>query len=126
MDHAGSLASLTIAAQQIFDGAGMCGPGRARIPQGRIATITYAAAGAAEARDSIRLPEDVILTPGFIDFQVNGGGGVLLNAQPTETGVRRIVEAHRKYGTTGCLPTLIPDRSEVIGRLAAAAQGCLK
>jgi N-acetylglucosamine-6-phosphate deacetylase len=40
---------------------------------------------------------------------------------------RRIVEAHRKEGgTTGCLPTLVTDRSEVIGRLAAVAQACLK
>ena len=57
---------------------------------------------------------------------MNGGGGVLLNDQPTEAGVRRIVEAHRKGGTTGCLPTLITDRSEVIERLAAVAEACLK
>ena len=72
------------------------------------------------------LPADAILAPGFIDIQVNGGGGVLLNDQPTEAGVRRIVEAHRKEGTTGCLPTLITDRSEVIERLAAVAQACLQ
>jgi N-acetylglucosamine-6-phosphate deacetylase len=55
---------------------------------------------------------------------VNGGGGVLLNDQPTEEGVQRIIEAHRKGGTTGCLPTLITDRSEVIEQLAAVAQTC--
>src|SRR5438128_1685282 len=75
---------------------------------------------------SIHPPADAILAPGFIDIQVNGGGGVLLNDQPTEAGVRRIVEAHRKGGTTGCLPTLISDRSEVIERLAAVAQACQK
>jgi N-acetylglucosamine-6-phosphate deacetylase len=68
----------------------------------------------------------VILAPGFIDIQVNGGGGVLLNDQPTEAGVRRIVEAHRSAGTTGCLPTLITDRSEVIEQLAEVAQVCLQ
>src|SRR3989440_11623003 len=120
MGHAGTF-SLTIAAPHIFDGADMRGPGSVRISQGRIESITF---GEAEARASIHLPADAILAPGFIDIQVNGGGGVLLNDQPTEAGVRRIVEAHRKAGTTGCLPTLITDRSEVIERLAAAAQAC--
>ncbi|MEH2519869.1 N-acetylglucosamine-6-phosphate deacetylase [Bradyrhizobium sp. AZCC 1610] len=122
MGHAGS-SSLTIAAQHIFDGADMRGPGSVRISLGRIESVTF---GEAEARGSIQLPADAILAPGFIDIQVNGGGGVLLNDQPTEAGVRRIVEAHRKEGTTGCLPTLITDRSEVIERLAAVAQACLK
>jgi N-acetylglucosamine-6-phosphate deacetylase len=57
---------------------------------------------------------------------VNGGGGVLLNDEPTTEGVRRIVEAHRKAGTTGCLPTLITDRSEVIAQLAGVAAACLE
>ena len=47
------------------------------------------------------------LVPGFIDCQVNGGGGVLLNDEPTIESVRRIVAAHRSFGTTGLLPTLI-------------------
>jgi N-acetylglucosamine-6-phosphate deacetylase len=74
----------------------------------------------------IALPADAILAPGFIDVQVNGGGGVLLNDEPTEAGVRRIVQAHRKAGTTGCLPTLITDRSDVMERLAATAPAALQ
>lgn len=123
MDHAGPSASLSIAAQHVFDGIEMRGAGSVKISQGRIESVTF---GGAEARAQIRLPRDAILAPGFIDIQVNGGGGVLLNHQPTEAGVRRIVEAHRKGGTTGCLPTLITDRSEVIEGLAAVAQACLK
>jgi len=123
MGQAGSPVSLTIAAQHIFDGGEMRGSGSVRISQGRIESISF---GEADTRASITLPREVILAPGFIDIQVNGGGGVLLNDQPTEAGVRRIAEAHRKGGTTGCLPTLITDRSEVIGRLAAVAQACLK
>jgi N-acetylglucosamine-6-phosphate deacetylase len=123
MGLAGSSVSLTIAAQHIFDGTEMRGAGSVRISQGRIESVTF---GEAEARTSIRLPREAILAPGFIDVQVNGGRGVLLNDQPTEAGVRRIVEAHRRRGTTGCLPTLITDRSEVIERLAAAAQACLR
>src|SRR4249919_1195856 len=122
MDHARA-SSLAIAAQQIFDGADMRGPGSVRISEGRVEEITF---GAAASHASIHLPADAILAPGFIDVQVNGGGGVLLNDQPTEAGVRRIVEAHRKQGTTGCLPTLITDRSEVIERLAAVAPACLE
>src|SRR5262245_49503064 len=116
MGQAGSSVSFSIAAQHIFDGAEMRGPGSVSISQGRIESITF---GEAETRASIHLPADAILAPGFIDVQVNGGGGVLLNDQPTEAGVRRLVEAHRREGTTGCLPTLITDRSEVLERLAA-------
>jgi N-acetylglucosamine-6-phosphate deacetylase len=116
----GSSVVLSIAAQHIFDGADMRGPGLVRISQGQIESITE------KARASIHLPRDAILAPGFVDVQVNGGGGVLLNDQPTEAGARRIVEAHRKGGTTGCLPTLITDRSEVIERFAVAAQACLE
>src|SRR5579864_5844340 len=123
MSHLGSSVPFTIAAQRIFDGADMRGPGAVRISQGRIENVTF---GGAAAGASIHLPADAILAPGFIDIQVNGGGGVLLNDQPTEAALRRIVEAHRKGGTTGCLPTLITDRREVIERLAAVAQACLK
>lgn len=49
------------------------------------------------------------LLPGFIDAQVNGGGGVLLNNTPTVEGVAAIARAHRRFGTTGLLPTLISD-----------------
>ncbi|MHC9084155.1 N-acetylglucosamine-6-phosphate deacetylase [Luteimonas sp. RIT-PG2_3] len=49
------------------------------------------------------------LLPGFIDLQVNGGGGVLFNNTPTVDGIRTIAQAHRRFGTTGLLPTLISD-----------------
>ncbi|MGN6092255.1 MAG: N-acetylglucosamine-6-phosphate deacetylase, partial [Luteibacter jiangsuensis] len=49
------------------------------------------------------------LLPGFIDCQVNGGGGVLFNDAPTVDTIRRIGEAHARFGTTGFLPTLISD-----------------
>jgi N-acetylglucosamine-6-phosphate deacetylase len=61
-----------------------------------------------------------ILAPGFVDVQVNGGGGVLLNEDPTPRGVRAIAAAHRRFGTTGMLPTVITDAPEVM-RAAADA-----
>ncbi|MHB8446319.1 MAG: N-acetylglucosamine-6-phosphate deacetylase [Rudaea sp.] len=50
-----------------------------------------------------------MLAPGFIDCQVNGGGGVLFNDAPNVETIRRIAAAHRRFGTTGLLPTLISD-----------------
>jgi len=49
------------------------------------------------------------LVPGFIDCQVNGGGGVLFNDAPNVDTIRCIGAAHAKFGTTGFLPTLISD-----------------
>ncbi|MEH6587658.1 MAG: N-acetylglucosamine-6-phosphate deacetylase [Halioglobus sp.] len=49
------------------------------------------------------------LAPGLIDIQVNGGGDVMLNNQPTADGVQRIAAGHRRFGTTGLLPTVISD-----------------
>jgi N-acetylglucosamine-6-phosphate deacetylase len=51
--------------------------------------------------------EGGLLAPGVIDLQVNGGGGVLLNDAPTRAIIAQIGSAHRRFGTTGFLPTLI-------------------
>ena len=61
----------------------------------------------------IRHLDGGLLVPGFIDVQVNGGGGVLLNETPTIEGVNAIASAHRLFGTTGLLPTVITDAPEV-------------
>lgn len=61
-----------------------------------------------------------MLLPGFIDCQVNGGGGVLFNDQPSVDGIRAIGAAHRRFGTTGFLPTLISDTVDKM-RTAIAA-----
>jgi N-acetylglucosamine-6-phosphate deacetylase len=62
------------------------------------------------------------LVPGFIDTQVNGGGDVLFNDEPTVGGLRRIASAHRRYGTTGMLPTLISDDVAVMRRAIDATR----
>ncbi len=53
-----------------------------------------------------------ILAPGFIDVQVNGGGGALMNDGPSVDVVARIAESHRRYGTVGMMPTLVTDAPE--------------
>ena len=63
-----------------------------------------------------------LLLPGFIDVQVNGGGGVLFNDDPSPESIRAIGAAHRRFGTTGFLPTLISDDLNTIGRAIAAVQ----
>ncbi len=61
-----------------------------------------------------------IIAPGFIDLQVNGGGGVLLNEEPTAEGIATICAAHAKFGTTALLPTLITDTFEITSRTVEA------
>lgn len=63
-----------------------------------------------------------LVVPGFIDLQVNGGGGVLLNNEPTVEGIATILAAHARYGTTALLPTLITDRPDVRDRALAAGR----
>jgi N-acetylglucosamine-6-phosphate deacetylase len=61
------------------------------------------------------------VSPGFIDLQVNGGGGVLLNQNPTVDGMRAIIRAHRQFGTVAMTPTLITDAHDVMAAAADAA-----
>lgn len=63
-----------------------------------------------------------LLAPGFIDVQVNGGGGVLFNDTPDVDTIRTMIKAHRKFGTTSLLPTLISDDWDVMVRAALAVR----
>jgi N-acetylglucosamine-6-phosphate deacetylase len=69
--------------------------------------------------------EGQLLLPGFIDVQVNGGGGVLFNDDPSLASIRAIGAAHRRFGTTGFLPTLISDDLDTIAQAIAAVQGAM-
>jgi N-acetylglucosamine-6-phosphate deacetylase len=77
-------------------------------------------------RDAVNVDlEGQILLPGFIDVQVNGGGGVLFNDDPSPASISAIGAAHRRFGTTGFLPTLISDDLDTIGQAIAAVQASL-
>jgi N-acetylglucosamine-6-phosphate deacetylase len=66
-----------------------------------------------------------LLLPGFIDIQVNGGGGVLFNDAPSVDSIRAIGRAHRRFGTTGFLPTLISADLDIVARAIAAVRGAI-
>jgi len=61
-----------------------------------------------------------LLAPGYIDLQVNGGGGALLNEKPSIAVVRKIASSHRTFGTTGMLPTVITDNLATVKEAVAA------
>ncbi|WP_020401441.1 N-acetylglucosamine-6-phosphate deacetylase [Kordiimonas gwangyangensis] len=87
-----------------------------------------------ELRKTAELPDGIervslggkILMPGFIDVQVNGGGGVLFNDEPTVDGIKKIAAAHRKFGTTGLLPTLISDDLAVVDKAMRAVEQAIE
>jgi N-acetylglucosamine-6-phosphate deacetylase len=66
-----------------------------------------------------------MLLPGFIDTQVNGGGGVLFNDTPDLATIQAIGRAHRRFGTTSFLPTLISDDLSVVAAAIAAVDAAI-
>ena len=72
------------------------------------------------------MPGGSWLAPGFIDVQVNGGGDVLFNDTPTIEGIAAIVVAHRRFGTTSLLPTLISDTAEKMHAAAVAVDVAIR
>jgi N-acetylglucosamine-6-phosphate deacetylase len=114
MEHA-------VLADRVFDGHGWHAEAAVLIRDGRIAGLDHWSKVPAQWPQT-RLPAGVFLAPGFIDLQVNGGGGVLLNDQPMADGMRAIARAHRRFGTTACLPTLISDTREKMRAAIEAAR----
>ena len=72
------------------------------------------------AMDRLRLPGGT-LSPGFVDLQVNGGGGIMFNDAPTVATLRTMAEAHARLGATAILPTLITDRPDITAAAIEAA-----
>ena len=103
----------TLIAEQLFDGEAFHRDVPVTIEDGLIASLDTAS-GAKE----IRYPGTLV--PGFIDVQVNGGGGALFNSSPTVACIETIGKAHARFGTTGFLPTLITDNVQVMAKAADA------
>src|SRR5262249_490092 len=113
-----------VAAGHVFDGTDVHRDAAVVIDAGRIAGILPRAdlpAGLA-VRDS---GGGAWAAPGFIDIQVNGGGDVLLNNAPTPEAMSAIAAAHRRFGTTSLLPTLISDTPDTMQRALAASDAAV-
>jgi N-acetylglucosamine-6-phosphate deacetylase len=110
-----------VLADRVFDGRSWHSEAAVLIRNGRVVEIQSSGEVPPDWMQA-RLPHGAFLAPGFIDLQVNGGGGILLNDQPTVDGMRAIARAHRRYGTTACLPTLITDTRALMRTATAAAR----
>jgi N-acetylglucosamine-6-phosphate deacetylase len=110
-----------VIADKIFDGHRWHADAAVLIAGGRIQAIA-AAGEIPHGWPRRRLPDGTMLAPGFIDLQVNGGGGMLLNDSPAADTMHAIARVHRDFGTTACLPTMITDTREQMQRAIAAAR----
>ncbi|OKY26073.1 N-acetylglucosamine-6-phosphate deacetylase [Thalassotalea sp. PP2-459] len=107
------MTSLRLHVHQLFDGQQVLDHQVLTVTDGTITAIDNDTSNA----------DDVIsafVVPGFIDLQVNGGGGVLFNDSPSLEKLTTIIAAHHQFGTTGMLPTLITDKIEVMEQAADA------
>jgi N-acetylglucosamine-6-phosphate deacetylase len=110
-----------IAADFVFDGAATHRDCAVVIERSRIVALTPRSQVSALG-EMLGLPPGAWLAPGFIDVQVNGGGDILFNAEPTPDGISKIVRAHRKFGTTALLPTLITDTDDTMTAALSAIE----
>lgn len=101
-----------IAPEQLFDGQTLSTGMAFRVVEGRVVEVAPASTNAR--------PLKGCLTPGFVDLQVNGGGGVMLNTTPTRDGIATVAAAHRRFGTVAVMPTVITDAPDVLDRAAEA------
>ncbi len=112
-------AAVTFRNGRIFDGDMLLDGHAIRFEDGRVACFG----------PNADLPDDGtvidlggdILSPGYVDLQVNGGDGIMFNDNPSVETLRRIAAAHRRLGVTALLPTLITDTAEKTRAAIAAA-----
>jgi len=109
----------TLTNGRIFDGKTVHADAGLRIANGRVVELFRGRA--VDGEPTLDL-QGRLLAPGLVDLQVNGGGGVLFNDAPTVETLRTMAAAHRRFGTTGLLPTLISDTPEAM-TLAVEAVG---
>lgn len=101
---------------RIFDGAAWHDGKVLLTSDGHVTAISHNVPAEAEVIDA----NGLLIAPGFIDLQVNGGGGVMFNNQPDVAGIARICSAHAKFGTTALMVTLITDQPDVTSKAAQA------
>jgi N-acetylglucosamine-6-phosphate deacetylase len=119
-----------IFARRVFTGTAMLADRFVVIADGVIAAVQETAPSGIEV---LRLADDAVLSPGFVDLQVNGGGGVMFNDEMDSGGLACIAAAHRRAGTTSILPTVISGSREqlrtameiVAAAIRAGAEGII-
>ncbi|WP_298441319.1 N-acetylglucosamine-6-phosphate deacetylase [uncultured Ferrimonas sp.] len=101
---------------QLFDGLRLHANVSVSVLDGRIHAITPCTS-----------PEvtEGLLAPGYVDLQVNGGGDILFNEQPSVAAIEQMVRAHQRFGTTSLLPTVITDDIAVMEQAADAVAQAL-
>ncbi|KWT72635.1 N-acetylglucosamine-6-phosphate deacetylase [Hyphomicrobium sulfonivorans] len=110
-----------VAAPNVFDGVAVL-PDHAVVIEGAHIADVVPMDSLPSSMPVLVLGGDTWLAPGFIDVQVNGGGDVLFNDAPSASAINTIAAAHRRYGTTGILPTLISDTHDKMCAAMLAAQ----
>lgn len=116
--------SLVFANGCIVTPGGIVERGSVEVREGRIAAVANSVAADRANGGFIDLGGDYLL-PGFVDVQVNGGGGVLFNDDPSAATAVRIAQAHRAFGTTRLLPTLISDDLDKVEQAIKAIDGAV-
>jgi N-acetylglucosamine-6-phosphate deacetylase len=100
-------------AQRLFDGQAFFDDLVLTIVDGKITAID-------QDTSNVDVIATGLVVPGFIDLQVNGGGGALFNDTPSVDNLKTIMAAHARFGTTAMMPTLITDKFEVMQQAADA------
>jgi N-acetylglucosamine-6-phosphate deacetylase len=107
------MTSFRFHAERLFDGQ--------KFLIDQVVTITDGVISAIDQNlNNVDIKATGLVVPGYIDLQVNGGGGVLFNDSPSLNKLKTIMEAHAQFGTTAMMPTLITDKIEVMMEAADA------
>lgn len=117
--------AVAITTANLFDGKAFRGPRTVLVEAGRVAELRAPGALPAGVDAHVDLGE-ALLAPGFVDVQVNGGGGVMFNSDQSVAALRTMVNAHLRYGTTTLMPTVITDTPEVMQAAAGAVRAALE
>ncbi|MBE3639633.1 N-acetylglucosamine-6-phosphate deacetylase [Mangrovicoccus algicola] len=107
------MAETLIAARHVWSGGALLADREITLRDGRVTALAPRGTAVADV-------EAFLASVPFTDLQVNGGGGVMVNSDPSPAGLRAVAAAHRRLGTGDILPTVITDRPEVAEAAAAA------
>nr|WP_321456075.1 N-acetylglucosamine-6-phosphate deacetylase [uncultured Cohaesibacter sp.] len=119
-NHETGKAPIAFTADRIFDGTRFQENAALLIENGAVIAITQQED--IPSHYEVLAQTAAMIVPGFVDLQVNGGGGTLINETPTKDGIKTICQAHSRFGTTALLTTLITDAPEVRDRALAAGK----